>query len=44
MKALMEWATEYPLFALLIVGTVCTSAVEIVAIIVLHHPIAFNAF
>lgn len=43
MKALLEFAQEYPFIALLIVCALVTGAVEIVAIVVLHHPIAFSA-
>jgi hypothetical protein len=33
---------EEPFWAFLIVGSICTAVVEIVAIIVLHHPIEIN--
>lgn len=43
MKALLEFAKEQPFIALLITGAVVTGAVEIVAIVVLHHPINFSS-
>jgi hypothetical protein len=41
-NAWVEFAKEEPFIAFLIVGVICSAAVEIAAIIFLHHPIEIN--
>ena len=41
-NALVGFAKEEPFIAFLIVCVICSAAVEIAAIIFLHHPVDFN--